>query len=233
MKVITVLTRKGGAGKTTLLRSLVSAATSEGKKCLALDGDPQKALLRWSLRLGYKNPLLEVKDLQDPESLEAETDGAWEEGTTDYVFVDTLGAAGEWADTLAAFSDHLVCPMMLTETDLEITIDTFNWYCGLRERTENPEDLPSFHVVLSRVPSKPSNTMAAVAEKAVQLFPVIHETFMERKQHADSDSEGLLQDVAESKRNNPNHIIKTHAKYYLEAIEEAKAILSGLIGGQS
>jgi len=122
---------------------------------------------------------------------------------------------------------------MLTETDLEITIDTFNWYCGLRERTENPEDLPSFHVVLSRVPSKPSKTMLAVAQKAVQLFPVIDEMFMERKQHADSDGEGLLQDVAESKRNDPNHLIKTHAKYYIEAIEEAKAILSGVVRGQS
>lgn len=232
MKVITVLTRKGGAGKTTLLRALVSAATSEGKKCLALDGDPQKALLRWSNRLNYDNPLLEVRNLEDAAALEKETDDAWDEGKTDFVFVDTLGAAGEWADVLAAFSDHLICPMMLTETDLEITIDTFNWYCGLLDRTENPEDLPTFHVVLARVPSKPSKAMLKVAEKAVKLFPVIDEMFMERKQHADSDMEGLLQDVADIKRKDPNHLIRFHAKYFEEAIEEAKEILEGVIGGK-
>ena len=124
MKVITALSRKGGSGKTMLMRSLASAAIANGKRTVIIDADPQKAMSRWRNRLDYKNDLLTVRELDEPSGLENMLDEA--DGKIDYVFIDTLGAGGMWADILVEQSDHLICPMMPTETDLEITKDTFN-----------------------------------------------------------------------------------------------------------
>ena len=150
MKVITVMTRKGGAGKTTLVQAILSAAIKDGKRCLVLDADPQQALYRWFYRLEIKDPLVTVKQLEFSSDLEALTEEAWQSGETDIVFVDTQGAAGAWADDLAAHSDFLVVPMKLAEKDLSITKDTFNWYVGLRDRADDPSALPSLRIIFCR-----------------------------------------------------------------------------------
>lgn len=226
MKVITVMTRKGGAGKTTLTRALVSAAMQSGKKCLVLDADPQQALKRWANKLQINDPLFSIEELKSASELETRTDEAYEEGSVDYVFVDTLGAAGAWADDLAAFSDALVVPMMFSDDDLEITKDTYNWYVRLRERTDDPENLPKFHVVMSNIPTKTNKAEARVEEEALQLFPVMEDYFMARKQHKDASSLGFLHALAEEKRNNANPLMRTHAKHYDEALEEARSLLA-------
>lgn len=231
MKVITVMTRKGGAGKTMLTRALTSAAMSQGKKCLVLDADPQQALFRWAKKLEISDPKFSIEQLTTPEAFEARTEEAWEEGSIDYVFVDTLGAAGAWADDLAAFSDVLVVPMMLSNDDLEITQDTYGWYRDLRQRTEDPENLPTFHVVLSSVPARMNKTEKELEVQAVQSFPVIENYFMERKQHKDAASQGFLHYLAEDRRNNEVALLRTHAKLYDEALEEAQAILKDVLGG--
>jgi len=230
MKVITVMTRKGGAGKTMLTRALASAAMNAGKKCLVLDADPQQALFRWAEKLKIEDPNFTIEELKSPEAFEARVDAAWEEGSTDFVFVDTLGAAGAWADDLAAFSDILVVPMMLSNDDMEITQDTHKWYVDLRGRTEDPENLPTFHVVLSSVPARMSKTEQQLELEAIQSFPVVQNYFMERKQHKDAASLGFLHYLAEARRNDPNPLLRTHAKHYEEALDEALAILQD-IGG--
>ncbi len=236
MKVIAIMTRKGGAGKTTLARAIISAMLADGKRCIAVDADPQKALLRWWERLTDRNPNLAEKTpnltvigIDAPAELETIIEEAYEQDTADFVVIDTLGAGGAWADDLAVHSDNIVLPLMLSETDMAIATDTYNWYRGLHERAEDPEQLPKLSVVLSRVDRAPSKAMLAVATQANQLFPVIAELFMERKQHADVDREGLLHQVAEARRANANGLIRTHAKHFDEALDEARDILKAIL----
>ena len=56
LKVIAIMTRKGGAGKTALARALMSAIIADGKRCIAIDADPQQALFRWWESVTTANP---------------------------------------------------------------------------------------------------------------------------------------------------------------------------------
>ncbi|WP_188678599.1 AAA family ATPase [Neptunicoccus cionae] len=230
MKVISVMTRKGGAGKTTLTRALVSAAMSRGKRCLVFDADPQQALVRWATKLQLNDPLFKIEPLTKASELEQKAEEAYQSNTADYVFVDTIGAAGAWADDLASESDAIVVPMMLSDDDLEITTDTFNWYVGLRERADDPEALPSFHVVLSAVPPKQSKAETEVERKALKNFPVLDDYFMARKQHKDAAADGFIHSIAQARRESKNPLMRVHAKHFEEALEEASSILDALTG---
>ncbi len=231
MKVISIMTRKGGAGKTTLTRALISAAMSQGKRCLVFDADPQQALVRWATKLKIDDPLFKIEPLTKTSELEQKAEEAYEKNTADFVFVDTIGAAGAWADDLASESDAIVVPMMLSDDDLEITTDTFNWYVGLRERADDPEALPTFHVVLSAVPPKQSKAETEVEHKALQSFPVMDDYFMARKQHKDAAAHGFIHTLAKDRRDSKNPLMRVHAKHFDEALEEASSILDALAGG--
>ncbi|MEO1139403.1 MAG: AAA family ATPase [Pseudomonadota bacterium] len=230
MKVVTVMTRKGGAGKTTLMQAITSAAVKDGKRCLVLDADPQQALYRWFHRQEINNPLAKVQQLEFSTDLEEVIDAAWQAGETDIVFVDTQGAAGAWADDLAASSDFLVVPMKLAEKDLSITKDTFNWYVGLRDRTDDPAALPSLRIIFADVPTKPTIAQKAIEEEALRLFPIMENYFMHRNQHLDADSGGFLHDLANQRRESRYALLRTHARYFDEAVEEAHDILKEILG---
>ena len=233
LKVIAIMTRKGGAGKTALARALMSAIIADGKRCIAIDADPQQALFRWWESVTTENPEvastapgLKVLGIESPSDLEAIIDDAYENDTADFVIIDTMGAGGQWVDELAVHSDHIVLPMMLSDTDMRIATDTYNWYQGLFERAEDPSVLPKLAVVLSRVDKNPSNAMRAMAREANAKFPVIEELFMDRKQHADVDREGLFHQISKWRTEDPNPLMRTHARLYDEALDEAREILS-------
>jgi chromosome partitioning protein len=58
MDVITFASRKGGAGKSTLTAHLAACAHAAGRRCLAIDADPQGSLTLWhSLRADGQPPL--------------------------------------------------------------------------------------------------------------------------------------------------------------------------------
>ena len=58
MNVITLASRKGGAGKSTLTAHLAACAHAAGRRCLAIDADPQGSLTLWhSLRADGQPPL--------------------------------------------------------------------------------------------------------------------------------------------------------------------------------
>jgi len=229
MKVISVMTRKGGAGKTTLTRALISAAMSQGKRCLVFDADPQQALARWATKLQLEDPLFTIEPLTKATELEEKAENAYQNDTADFVFVDTIGAAGAWADDLASESDAIVVPMMLSDDDLEITTDTFNWYVGLRERADDPEALPSFHVLLSNVPAKQSKSELLIEQKALSQFPVMDDYFVHRIQHKDASAEGFIHQIAQNRRTGPGHL-RVQAARFDEALEEASSILDALTG---
>lgn len=230
MIVITALSRKGGSGKTTLMRALADAAVSNGHETLAIDADPQKALFRWHQDLGRETPGLTVKELDDPNALEAMLDEA--EKTAAYVFIDTLGAGGMWADILVEQSNFLICPMMPSETDVKITRDTYQYYRRACEAADDPSLMPPFSVVLTRMPSKPTKSMVLAAQAAFEAFPVIDEMFLDRAQHGDVDREGPMHELAEKRRNDPNALMRGHARYYLDALREARTILGQIEASQ-
>lgn len=229
--VIAVMARKGGSGKTTLVRALMSAIAKSGRTCLALDADPQRALIGWAKRIGLKNEMVSVEQLNEPSDLPTAIDYALSGGKTDYIIIDTQGAGGTWADDLAVYADHIICPVMLTETDFDKTMDTFQWYQRLRERAVNSEALPTFACVVSRVPRKATKTMLGVARKCATTFPLLPIMFMERGQHVDSDAQDLLHTLADTKRNGPP-LDRPHAKSFDEAVEEAADILKAIEGSQ-
>ncbi|RFC61898.1 hypothetical protein DYI37_18920 [Fulvimarina endophytica] len=228
MKVITALARKGGCGKTSLIRALTSAALSNESKCLVLDADPQLSLVRWANRLEIKRDNLTVLPISAVEELDGILDAAHDERMADTVFIDTKGEAGPWADYVVEQSDHIVCPMVPTETDLDITADTFNYYCEARKRTEDPDGLPSFSVVLTRMPSRPRKSQVLAARQAYERFPILDEMFLERSQHWDVDREGLLHELAERRETSHNPLMRPHARLYRDALQEARTILEQL-----
>jgi chromosome partitioning protein len=230
MKVITVMTRKGGAGKTTLVQALISAALKDGKRILALDADPQQGLHRWLKPLSEKEPLITSRQLEYAADLERWTEDAYEAGSVDLVFVDTQGAAGEWADELAAHSDFLVVPMKMADKDLSITTDTFNWYVGLRDRVDDPDLLPTLRIIIADVPRDMNATQKKIEMIAIERFPIMNNYFMHRKQHLDADTNGFLHVQAEEKRNGRFGLGRTHAKHFDEAVEEARDILAEITG---
>ena len=122
-------------------------------------------------KLKISDPLFRIEALTTTGELAAKTDEAWEDGKTDFIIIDTLGAGGAWADDIAEASDALVIPMMLSADDMEITKDTYNWYVELKDRTEDPENLPSLSVVLSAVPPKPSKAESEVSRKRWKISP--------------------------------------------------------------
>lgn len=236
LKVIAIMTRKGGAGKTALARALMSAVIADGKRCLAIDADPQQALFRWWENLTTNDPTigkdaagLTVLGIETPAELEGIIDEAYENDTADFIIIDTMGAGGKWADDLAVHSDYIILPVMLSETDMRIATDTYDWYQGLFERAEDPSTLPKLSVVLSRVDRNPSNAMRAIAREANSKFPIIEELFTDRKQHADVDREGLLHQIAKWRREDSNGLMRTHARLYDEALEEASEILANVL----
>ena len=230
MKVVTVMTRKGGAGKTTLTQALLSAAIKQGKRCLALDADPQQGLHRWLYEVAQDEPLVTFRQLEYAADLAQAADEAYESGEVDLIFVDTQGAAGAWADELAAQSDILVVPMKLGKTDYFITTDTVNWYSGLLERVDKPELAPPLRVIVSGATMKPNKTEQEYEALAVQNFPVLTTYFMHRKQHLDAGANGFLHKLADAKRNAPSGLERTHAKHFDEAVEEATKMLDEILG---
>lgn len=230
MKVITVMTRKGGAGKTTLTQALLSAAINQGKRCLALDADPQQGLHRWLHDIAGDEPLVSFRQLEYASDLADAADAAYESGDFDLVFVDTQGAAGDWADELAAQSDVLIVPMKLGKTDYLITTDTVNWYSGLLERVDKPELAPPLRVIVSGATMKPNVTEREFEKLAVETFPVLTTYFMHRKQHLDAAANGFLHKIAAEKHNAQSGLERHRAKLYDEAVQEASDMLEEILG---
>lgn len=72
MKTITLLSMNGGTGRTSLVANLVSLLRMEGRRCLALDLDPQNLLgLHFGARQGMRAGLSQIGLGQDPWDLAA------------------------------------------------------------------------------------------------------------------------------------------------------------------
>ena len=116
--------------------------------------------------------------------------------------------------------------------DLSITKDTFNWYVGLRDRADDPSALPNLRIIFADVPTKPTIAQKAIEEEALRLFPIMDNYFMHRNQHLDADAGGFLHDIANLRRESKYGLLRTHAKHFDEAVEEAHDILEEILGDE-
>ena len=231
MKVIGAIARKGGAGKTTLIRALISAVVADGHSCLALDADPQGALSRWDGRITGDRGRLIIKRVESTAELSAEIEAAYENGTADFVFIDTQGVGGEWIDEVAVQCDHVVTPLMLTFTDVDTALQTAAWYEDLKERASDPHLLPSHRMILARVPPRLTKGQREIATMAVERLPLLETALLERNQFQDMDTHGLLHELAAQMRAHKITVVRKNARLYEDALDEVRDILDEILGG--
>ena len=234
MRVIAAMARKGGSGKTTLTRALISAAVAGGRRVAIIDADSTGVLGSWHHRAearGYGSPLLRLVEVQSVAAIEREIDQLYEADLADFVFIDTAGVGADWSDSVAVLADHIVTPVMLSTTDFKVGIQTADWFARLRTRVDDPSALPQHHVVLNMVPAKPTKADAELIAQAVNCFPVVETVMMHRNAFKEMDRLGLLHAIALARQNDPNPLMKPHARPLVEALEEATDILNTIISG--
>lgn len=232
MLVVAAVARKGGSGKSTLVKALASAALAAGRTALLIDTDPQGDLTRWFSRAtstGLIPPGATFRSVRDTRELDAAINMAYEAGDTDFVFIDTAGAAGEWSDEIAILADHLITPVLATLTDLEVGQQTVDWFCRLHDRVARPEDLPPHRVVLTRFPTKATKLEMDVARQAVARFPVIDSLVHDRHAYLEMDARGFLGEILRSYQASPNPLERSRARQYQEALAEATGVLNELM----
>lgn len=233
MRVIAAVARKGGSGKSTLVKALASAVLASGKTALLIDTDPQGDLSEWferAMRRAMVPPGATSAKASNAKDLDIVINDAYEAGTTDFVFIDTAGAAGHWADEIAMLSHFLVTPVVATETDFKVGTQTVDWFRHLHDRVERPEDLPPHRVVITNFPPKPSKLETNLLELALTQFPVINNIVQHRNAYTAMDSQGFLGEILKSYQNNPNALERARARNYKDALLEATDVLNDILG---
>lgn len=230
--VIAAVARKGGSGKTTLARALVSAAVAADRRVLMIDTDSTRVLSSWHARAeacGYGSPLLQSASATSVAEVDAHINRHYDDGGTDFIFVDTAGVGAEWSDGIAVLVDHIVTPIMLSTSDLAVGAQTADWYAALRTRVDDAGSLPQHHVILNLVDPRTTRADAALITDAVGRFPVIDTVMLRRNAYKEMDEKGLLHMIALAKQADPNPLVRPHVRHVVEALEEATDILNAIL----
>lgn len=83
--------------------------------------------------------------------------------------INTAGDASRGHDAFATLADLVLCPILLSQSDLETAVGTANFLFRMKGRASDPALLPEFRVVLNRLPSRASKGDA-------ELIRTIHST---------------------------------------------------------
>ncbi len=142
---------------------------------------------------------------------------------------DGYGVGAEWSDGIAVLADHIVTPVMLSASDLDVGAQTADWFERLRSRVDDPASLPRHHVILNMVDPKTTRADAALIEEAVARFPVIETVMLRRNAYKEMDQKGLLHALALQKQSDPNPLMRPHVRHVVEALEEATDILNNIL----
>ena len=230
--VIAAMARKGGSGKTTLSRALISAAVAAGQRVLLIDTDSTGVLGSWHRRaeaVGLGSPMLRSSSVESVGAVDRKIEQVYAEGSADFIFIDTAGVGAEWSDGIAVLADHIVTPVMLSTSDLDVGAQTAEWFEKLRARVDVPESLPRHHVVLNMVDPKATRADAALIEAAIGRFPVVETVMMRRNVYKEMDEKGLLHAIALQKQADPSPLMRPHVRHVVEALEEATDILNNIL----
>lgn len=230
--VIATMARKGGSGKTTLCRALVSAAVAAGRRVLAIDTDSTGVLSTWHKRAeetGLGSPLLRSEAVGTVAAVEHRIEQIYAADEADFIFIDTAGVGAEWSDGIAVLADHIVTPVMLSASDLDVGGQTADWFEKLRSRVDDRASLPRHHIVLNMVDPKTTRADAALIEAAIARFPVVETVMMRRNVYKEMDQKGLLHAIALQKQADPNPLMRPHVRHVVEALEESTDILNNIL----
>ena len=230
--VIAAMSRKGGSGKTTLSRALISAAVAAGRRVLLIDTDSTGVLGAWHRRAeasGLGSTLLKSAAVESVAGVNRKIEQVYAADTADFIFIDTAGVGAEWSDGIAVLADHIVTPVMLSASDLDVGAQTADWFETLKSRVDDPENLPPHHVILNMVDPKTTRADAALIEEAVARFPVVETVMLRRNAYKEMDQKGLLHALALQKQSDPNPLMRPHVRHVVEALEEATDILNNIL----
>jgi chromosome partitioning protein len=136
---------------------------------------------------GLGSPLLSSATAKSVTAVDRTIEQVYEEDLADFVFIDTAGVGAEWSDSIAVLADHIVTPVMLSTSDLDVGAQTADWFEKLRSRVDDPDSLPRHHVVLNMVDPKTTRADAALIQAAVARFPLIETVMLRRNAYKEMD----------------------------------------------
>lgn len=224
VRVVLVMNRKGGAGKSTLCRALASAAVARGETVTLFDTDASRSCHAWMERgkaAGNWSPLIEVIHSLDADRILDAVARIHDQPDQEHlILIDTFGGASEAQDHLATAAHQIVCPMMLSRSDVTEARATAAWYLGLRGRVSDANALPPFTVALSRVPLRVSESERAVASDLFATLPTFDAFLGNRSGYLRMDEAGLLGGLTARLPN------RGAAAHLLGALREAEALLA-------
>lgn len=244
MRTITLMNQKGGAGKSTLARALLSAGDRRGLSCAFIDADQTGNLAAWAMRAakgGLWSDRIDAYQTIDASEIEEIVDEIEDEGKTDLLVIDTAGDASRDHDIFAIVADLILCPILLSESDLETARGTANYLFRMKHRADDPTLLPEFCVALNRLPSRPSKGDAEII-RAIHKTPlvgvdqtnptetlkILPATLQEREAYKIMDREGLLGRVL-ARHNETSEAFARNPTYLTKALAEADALLDACL----
>lgn len=231
--VIGALARKGGCGKSTALKLMASAMTHSGRTVTIIDTDPQGDMTRWWARTQeHKNTSPLVDFHIAPTNDEALYDLIDErDGKSDFILIDTKGEGSDWSQTIAAVSDFIITPVMISPTDHALTLDIRDWFADLMDRVEPGSTVAKQYFLLSRVPASLTKTGELVRERIVRDLPLLDVEVKERKLLLDQDEYGLISPMWSRLLESENPLERGQAANFETLIKLGYQITKALLNG--
>lgn len=199
-------------------------------RCAFIDADQTGNLAKWAMRAaehGYWSDAIDAYQTIDAAEVAEIADEIAAEGNIDLLIIDTAGDASRDHDVFAIAADLILCPILLSHSDLETARGTANYVYRMKDRAEDPSQMPTFRILLNRVATRPSkgdrDLIAAIRstplvgpdeETPLEVLQILGAVLQEREAYKAMDRDGLLGQIlarhaetAPTFAKNPKHLI--------------------------
>ena len=240
MLTISLMNQKGGAGKSTVARALLSAADAHSMRCAFIDADQTGNLANWAMRAaenGLWSPRIDGYQSIDPDEVEDIFDEIEAEKEIDLLIIDTAGDASRDHDTIATVTDLVLCPILLSKSDLDTARGTAPDLFRMRGRAKNPALLPELRIVLNQVTPRATKGDAELIRTLhthplvgqsdsdpVEHMKILPATLQKREAYRTMDFDGLLGRKL-ARHNEVSQAFQRNPKHLTDAIAEADTVL--------
>jgi len=241
---ISLMNQKGGAGKSTVARALLSAADGRGMRCAFIDADQTGNLASWAMRAsenGLWSTRIDGYQSIDPDEVEEIFDEIEAEREVELLIIDTAGDASRDHDSIATVSDLVLCPILLSKSDLDTARGTANYLFRMRDRASDPALLPEFRIALNKVTPRATKGDAELIrtihahplvgqsdDDPVEHMKILPATLQKREAYRTMDFEGLLGRKL-ARLNETTQAFLRNPKHLTDAIAEADAVLDACL----